>query len=103
DGTTYIHLLLGDTFGGVTVSPRTGSYILGWTEGPGIFQFTTPVQRFGAYWANNSTVAVARVVVSGNGVLNGFLWFDDLEATVPAPGAAVLLGIGLPWLARRRR
>jgi hypothetical protein len=140
DGNTYIHLLAGDTFGGVTITPRTGGFILGWTEGPGIFQFATPVQRFGAYWANNSTVAGAsvafydssntllgtmpatdpsngswtwngwesttpfsRVVVSGSGILNGFLWFDDLEATVPAPGAAVLLGIGLPWLARRRR
>lgn len=141
NGNTLIHLLLGDTFGGVTVSPHTGSYILGWTEGPGIFEFGTPVQQFGAYWANDSGVAgasvafydagntlmgtmpatdpangswtwngwqsttpISRIVVSGSGALNGFLWFDDLEATVPAPGAAaVLVGIGLPGLARRRR
>jgi len=140
DGNTYIHLLLGDTFNGVNVSPRTGSYILGWTEGPGIFLFNPPVTQFGAYWANNSgtngatasffaadnsllgtqpatdpsggtwtwngwqsTTPISRIVVSSTGVLNGFIWFDDLEATVPAPASVALPALSFAWLNRRRR
>jgi hypothetical protein len=142
NGQTFIHLLLGDTIGGDTVTPRTGQYILGWTQGPGIFVFDTPVTRFGGYMNNNSgaddatvrffdaannplgtltatvpapgnvwvwngwesSTPIARIEVTGNGLIQGFLWFDDMEmTTVPAPGAAgagvtLLIGLG-----RRRR
>ena len=39
-----------------------------------------------------STEAITRVEVTGNGVFNGFLWYDDMQVEyVPAPGAAALL------------
>ena len=140
NGQTLIHLLLGSTLSGDPVTPRTGQYILGWTEGPGVFVFTTPIVKFGSYWNNNSgvsnatvkfydsgnvlvgmqtaitpapgnvwvwngwesTTPVSRMVVEGSGVLNGFLWFDDLEITqVPGPGGAVVLALGV--LMRRWR
>jgi len=140
---TSIHLLLGDTFAGDTVTPRTGSYILGWTEGPGNFVFDTPVTRFGGYINNNSgandavvrffdaagllmatlnattpapgnvwvwngwesTVGIGRIEVTGNGTLQGFLWFDDMEmTTIPAPGTAcAALAVVSLAAARRRR
>ena len=142
NGQTLIHLLLGDTLSGDTVSPHTGMYILGWTEGPGIFTFSPPVQMFGAYWNNNSgandatvqffdagnsligtqtatipapgntwvwngwasSTPISRISVLGNGVLNGFLWTDDLEASyVPGPGALALAVLGSPLLMRRQR
>jgi hypothetical protein len=142
NGQTFIHLLLGDTIGGDTVTPRTGSYILGWTEGPGVFVFDTPVARFGGYMNNNSGVSdatvmffdvannplgtrvatapapgnvwtwngwesdvgIARIEVHGTGLLNGFLWFDDMEmTTVPAPGGIAAAALALAIGARRRR
>lgn len=139
---TSIHYLFSDSLGGDAVNPRTGSHILGFTQGPGNFTFSPAVTRFGAYWNNNSgtndaTVrfydntntlidtqiatdpapgtawtwngwestgaAIARIEVTGNGVLNGFLWFDDLEkSSVPAPQSACLLAIAAA-ISRRRR
>ncbi len=142
DGTTTaIHYLFNDSLGGDNVSPRTGSHILGWTQGPGNFTFSPAVTKFGAYWNNNSGAndaavkfydnagnlidtatasvpapgtawawngwestgaAIARIEVTGNGILNGFLWFDDLEKTaVPGPGSG--LSVAAATLALRRR
>lgn len=141
--TTAVHYLFNDSLGGDSVSPRTGSHILGWTQGPGNFTFSPPVTKFGAYWNNNSgandaTVrfydsggglidtatasvaapgtawawngwqstgaAIARVEVTGNGILNGFLWFDDLEKTmVPGPGGALVLAFASTLVRRRQR
>jgi len=140
--TTSIHLLLGDTFNGDTVTPRTGSYILGFTQGPGVFILPTAVRQFGAYFNNNSgadgaavsffgagnallgtlaatdpapgnvwtwngwesDVGITRITVTGNGTINGFLWFDDLELTlVPDPGAMAVVPALAIVLGRRRR
>jgi hypothetical protein len=50
-----------------------------------------------------SDVPFAGVRVSSNGVLGGFLGFDDLEMSfVPAPGAFAALGLA-PLAGRRRR
>jgi hypothetical protein len=139
--TTVIHLLFADTFAGDTVTPRTGPNILGFTQGPGIFEFDPPVQRFGGYFNNNSgaddatvdfrdvsgnligtriastpapgnqwvwngwesDTPVSRVAVTGNGVIHGFLWFDDMEiSTVPSPGGTTLLLVAAGLLRRRR-
>lgn len=130
--TTYIHYLLSDTFNGDPVNPRTGSHILGFTQGPGVFHFDPPIRRFGAYFNNNSgtdgavvqffdaaggslgtksavtpaagtawvwngwesDTAIGSISVLGNGIINGFLWFDDLEiGYTPEPSA--LLGLSL--------
>lgn len=138
--TTLIHLIISSTFGGVQVTPHTGSRILGFTQGPGIFDFEEPARRFGAYWNNNSGTAnaiveffdvggnlvdtqqavvplgvwtwngwesdvpISSIRVTGFGVLDGFLWFDDLEMSVfPAPGGLALFALGLMMGGRRRR
>ena len=140
---TAIHYLFNESFGGDPVNPRTGSHILGFTQGPGNFTFSPAVTRFGAYWnndsgANDATVkfydnggnlldtqvatvaapgtawawngwqstgaAIARIEVTGNGVLNGFLWFDDLEkSSVPAPGGTGLILTVMAQSKRQRR
>jgi hypothetical protein len=138
---TAIHYLLSDTFIGDLVTPRTGGHILGFTSGPGIFVFDTPVRRFGAYFNNNSgmddatcdfygpdgtllgsvtartpaagnqwvwngwesTAPFSRIAVTGNGVIDGFLWFDDLEVSaVPTPSTAVAGAMFLLAFRRRR-
>lgn len=140
DGRTAIHYLLNDTFLNDVVTPRTGTHILGFTQGPGVFEFDPPVRRFGAYFNNNSgaddatvvfrdaggaiidteiatvpfrgnvwvwngwqsTTPIASATVTGNGVINGFLWFEDLEISyVPEP--AGLGGLLLLALLIRRR
>lgn len=139
---TAIHYLLSDTFIGDLVTPRTGSHILGFTSGPGIFVFDEPVRRFGSYFNNNSgsddatceffgadgsllgtavartpaagnqwvwngwesDIPIARIAVTGNGTIHGFLWFDDLEVSrVPTPGVGAALLAALPCALRRRR
>ncbi len=52
-----------------------------------------------------SDVPITRVRFSSNGVLNGFLGFDDLEVSfvIPAPGGALLLLPGALVTRRRRR
>jgi hypothetical protein len=64
-----------------------------------------PVQ--GNVWTWNgweSSEPISRVVLTGNGILNGFLWTDDLELSyVPEPGGALALGVAAVWLLRRRR
>jgi hypothetical protein len=77
--TTYIHLIISSTFGGVQVTPYTGSRILGFTQGPGIFDFDEPARRFGAYWNNNSGAANALVEFFD---VNGNL-IDTQTATAP--------------------
>jgi hypothetical protein len=54
NGVTFIHYLVQDTFIGDLVTPRTGGHILGFTEGPGVLVFDSPVRRFGTYFNNNS-------------------------------------------------
>ncbi len=140
--TTSIHYLLRDNFSGDLVTPRTGGHILGFTTGPATFVFDTPLERFGAYFENNSggddalveffdtsgaligsaiadtdadlqdwtwngwesDTGIASIRVTGNGIIDGFLWFDDLQATpIPAPTGLALLGLGTLGLARRHR
>lgn len=140
DATTSIHYLLQDQFAGDLVTPRTGGRVLGFTTGPAYFEFAAPMQRFGAWWENNSgaddatveffdanggliatdtaftvaaaqawtwngwesTVGIASIRVTGNGIIDGFLWFDDFEGDlIPAPATVGVLLVGL--LAKRRR
>ncbi len=51
-----------------------------------------------------SSDPITHVRITGNGVLEGFLGFDDMQVTyfVPAPGAAVLL-LPVVLAGRRRR
>jgi hypothetical protein len=67
---------------------------------------TATVPAPGNVWVWNgweSTTPISRIEVTGNGLLQGFLWFDDMEmTTVPTPGAALSLA-GLVLLGRRRR
>lgn len=138
---TAIHYLFSDSLGGDTVTPRTGSHILGFTQGPGIFHFNPPVLKFGGYFNNDSgadgavvtfydgegspigtanattpfagnqwvwngwqsTSPISSISVFGNGTINGFLWFDDMElAYTPEPTTLVGLLVGAACLRRRR-
>ncbi|CAG0980539.1 hypothetical protein PHYC_01743 [Phycisphaerales bacterium] len=137
---TVVHLISGSTFAGDPVTPRTGTHILGVTQGPMILEFHTPLRRFGAYFNNNSGVSnasaeffagasslgtrtvvtpapgnvwtwngwesdtpITRMVITGQGTLNGFLWTDDLEgSTIPAPEALTLPMTGMGLTAARR-
>lgn len=70
----------------------------------GTLTATTPAA--GNQWVWNgweSDRPIARLVVTGNGVIDGFLWFDDFESTVPAPGAGAVLLAGAGAMCRRRR
>lgn len=50
-----------------------------------------------------SDVPISRMLISGNGALNGFIWMDDMELSfTPAPGSALALAAGA-MLARSRR
>ena len=56
--------------------------ILGFTTGPGIFEFDSPVHRFGAWWNNNSGASGATVeFMDESGEV-----FATVAATNPAPG-----------------
>ncbi|MFQ5414104.1 MAG: PEP-CTERM sorting domain-containing protein [Phycisphaerae bacterium] len=49
-------------------------------------------------------VPVSRIEVTGNGVLGGFIWYDDMELTaVPEPATLGLLLTGIALASRRRR
>jgi hypothetical protein len=51
-----------------------------------------------------SDVPISRIVVTGNGTLNGFLWYENMQIDVlPAPAAWGLLPLALVAGARRRR
>lgn len=54
DDDTTVHVLLGDTFLGQTIGPRTAPLMAGLTIGPAVFEFSTPVYRFGGFFENNS-------------------------------------------------
>jgi hypothetical protein len=44
------------------------------------------------------------VEVVGNGILNGFIWYEDMQVCyVPEPGGAVLLLAGLVLACRAAR
>jgi MYXO-CTERM domain-containing protein len=65
------------------------------------------VPEEGNVWTWNgweSDVPIARISVTGNGIIDGFLWFDDLEAsTIPSPGGAGAMGVLALAGFRRRR
>ncbi|MCA9289511.1 MAG: hypothetical protein KDA25_00180 [Phycisphaerales bacterium] len=51
-----------------------------------------------------SDVPFSRIVVTGNGVINGFIWYENMQADpVPAPAALTVIGGGLMLGTRRRR
>jgi len=123
DVATAIHLLLSSSLGGDLVSPHSGTKVLGFTTGPGWFEFDEPVVRFGAWWNNNSgddgalveffdasgtpiatatatapaagnvwvwnawesDIPIGSIRVTGFGLLDGFIWFDDLQIAYPKP------------------
>ncbi len=55
-----VFVLGSSTFNGVTVTPRSGLWLMG-VGAPGIFEFHTPVSQIGAYFATNSQGADATV------------------------------------------
>ena len=128
------------SLGGDLVRPLSGMMMgqLGIAD----WQFTQPIRRFGAYFANNSgkndgtayfydaadnligTITVnskaktghwfwngwesdtpfTRMRVVGNGLINGFLWYEDVRVSeVPAASTLPLLLLGLVGSQRRRR
>ncbi|MCC6908635.1 MAG: hypothetical protein IT430_11880 [Phycisphaerales bacterium] len=67
---------------------------------------TIPFQQSGWTWNGwESDVPIHRIVVTGRGVLNGFLWYEDMQIDyVPTPGSLlVLAGIGAAAARRRSR
>jgi MYXO-CTERM domain-containing protein len=63
---------------------------------------------FGETWKWNgwhSDTPFVRMVVSGNGVDNGFLWYENVQvnAAVPGPGSLAMLGLAMLPNRRRRR
>jgi hypothetical protein len=73
-------------------------------EALGTLIATTPAP--GDQWVWNgweSDTPIARLVVTGNGVIDGFLWFDDFESSVPGPDALLVLLAGAGVMGRRRR
>lgn len=63
-----------------------------------------PFRESGWRWNGwESDVPIHRIVVTGNGVLNGFLWYENMQIDyIPAPGAAVLL-LAAGCIGARRR
>ncbi|GMU83245.1 MAG: hypothetical protein AMXMBFR47_31160 [Planctomycetota bacterium] len=59
----------------------------------------------GQQWVWNgwsSSEGIARISFDGNGVLNGFIWTDDVEyIAIPEPAAGLLVLAGLGFLRRR--
>jgi len=53
----------------------------------------------------HSDVPFTRMVVSGNGVGNGFLWYENVQvnAAIPAPGCLTVLALAAATSRRRRR
>lgn len=52
-----------------------------------------------------SETPISRIVVSGNGIVNGFLWYENMQidfAEVPAPPALALLAIAICCRSRQR-
>ena len=51
-----------------------------------------------------SDTPISRIVVTGNGIINGFLWYENMQIdVVPAPGAIVFFGIAAICKRRKRR
>jgi hypothetical protein len=63
----------------------------------------------GQHWVWNgweSEVPFVRVHVVGNGVINGFIWYENVQLTVlpePSGAGAALAGGGMFFVGRRRR
>ncbi len=70
-----VFVLFSSTFNSVTVTPHTGGWFMG-VGAPAIWNFHTPVQKFGGYFATNSGGADATVEF--------FDTNDDLIATTIA-------------------
>jgi len=53
----------------------------------------------------SSDVPITRIVVTGNGVLNGFLWYENMQVdTVPGPPAVAALAlVALMRMSKKRR
>jgi len=51
-----------------------------------------------------SDVPISSIVVTGNGIINGFLWYENIQIDlVPTPGALAMIGIAGVFVPRRRR
>lgn len=75
-------------------------------EGNLLASLTATTPFAGNVWVWNgweSDVPFTRVVVTGHGIIDGFLWFDDLEvSSVPSAGSGVVC-VGALGVMRRRR
>ncbi len=47
---------------------------------------------------------ISRIVVTGNGIINGFIWYENMQVDfVPTPGAIALFGVAGMYSRRKRR
>jgi hypothetical protein len=134
-----IKIELSSSLGGNLVTPISG--VMGGQLGVAQWEFSTPVQRFGGMWENNSgqddataefydangvllgthiakstsagqqwiwngwesDVPIKRILVTGNGLIQGFLWYENMQLSyVPEPGGSIFVLAGMIALLRRR-
>ena len=51
-----------------------------------------------------SDTPISSIVVTGHGIINGFLWYENIQIDlVPTPGALALIGIAGVFVPRRRK
>jgi hypothetical protein len=65
-----------------------------------------PVQAQTWTWNGwESDVPVKSIQVVGNGLINGFIWYDNVQMTlaVPEPGAIGAITVASLWLCSRKR
>ena len=51
-----------------------------------------------------SDTPISRIVVTGNGIINGFLWYENMQIDlVPTPSAIAFFGVAAICRRRKRR
>jgi hypothetical protein len=74
-----------------------------------LIQSVTADIPFAEGWTWNgwqSDTPISRIVVSGNGIVNGFLWYENMQidfAEIPAPPALALVVFAIALMPSRRR
>lgn len=87
-GTTSIKIELSSTFQGKTVVPINGPHMIGFAQGPGLFEFSQPVAAFGG-WINTNSGADNALVEIYNGDRE---LIETTQAIVPFSGGWTWFG-----------